>query len=911
MVEVRIALLGEFELRVDGHLRPVPSTRQRALLATLALSAGRVVPTGTLSELVWGDAPPEHPRANVHTLINRVRARIGVDTVGTTPGGYRLDLPADAVDALRFQRLAAAAAGRPADEARATLTTAIRLWRGDPLVDAGSDTLLRERAPALVEQYLGVVERLAGLRLDAGDHGRDLVAELTDLTRRYPLRESLWTCLVTALAAAGRPADALAAYHEIRQRLADEFGSDPSPALRRAYADVLAEDSPAPAQVRAVPRQLPPETHRFVGRDDDLAALDAALDRTGGLIVLHGPGGVGKTSLALRWAHRIADRFPDGQLHLDLGGFGPAEPLDPAAALDTVLRGLGVPAAEVPREAAERSALLRTLLAGRRVLLVLDNARDAGQVRPLLAGGTSLVLVTSRNQLRGLAVRDGARHRPVRGMSAAESATLVATVVGADRARAEPAAVADLAELCGRLPLALVVAAEQAVRFPDTPLAGLVAMLRTGSTRLDHLAEPYDEDIDPRTVFSWSYRRLAAPAARAFRLLSLHPGGDVTTAVAAALLGTGPGPARALLDVLVSMSLVDNDRPDRYHTHDLLAAYAAELCAAEEPAADRHAAERRMHDWYLHTLWHARAAVFSAPPAAPDPPAEAIRPGTFDGVDDATSWYRETRRTLVAVVESTAGGGYDRHCWQLAYLLRPFQGMAHDIDDQLRTTELAVTAVERSGDDRARASIWHERGNALNHATPALGDDWLRRALALAEHNGDHHAVSSVLSSIGVQLTNRGRADSAIPYLERSVAAARRSPRPLRLAHSLLNLANAEGTAGPLDSAAEHNTEALAIYRRHGAPYQQSLALANLAENAVDRADPHTAIRYADESLALLGDIDDATGVAGALIAKGRALLMTGDHAPARHVLRRALTILERSDDPRVTQVRELLDTIR
>lgn len=914
MAEVRIAVLGAFELFLDGRRLSVTSRRQRAVLAALALSAGHVVTSETLVEQVWDAALPDHPRANVQTLINRVRALVGTDVIATVPGGYRLELPVDAVDALAFGRLATIAAGQPADAARATLVAAKRLWRGDPLTDAGSEVLLRDRAPALVEQYLGVIERLAELRLRDGDASAGLVSELTELVHRYPLRESLWARLITALAAVGRPADALSAYQRIRQRLADELGSDPSPELRQAYTQILADDRPATPgapDARGVPRQLPPSTARFVGRTGEIAALDAALaEQPGpGLMVLHGPGGVGKTTLAVRWAHRVADRFPDGQLYLDLGGFGTEEPLDAAAALDSVLRALGVPAADMPREARDRSALLRTVLADRRVLLLLDNARDTAQVRPLVpGGGASLVLVTSRNQLRGLVVRDHAWHRQVRGMSTAEAAELVATVVGTARAGAEPAEVARLAELCGRLPLMLVVASEQAVRLSGTSLAELVSTLRTGAERLARLADATDGEIDPRTVFSWSYRRLAAPAARAFRLLSLHPGGEVTTDVAAALLGTDPARARALLDALTSISLLDNDRPDRFHRHDLLAAYATELCAAEEPPAERQAARRRMLDWYLHTLWRARAAAFSASPQAPRPAAPVVSPGTFDGVEDASAWYRDTRRILVAVVETAASGGDDRHCWQLSNLLRPFQQLAHDVDDQLHTTALAVRAVESCDDDTARVATWHDRGIALNNSgAHQEGDAWLHRALDLAERRGDDQSVAAVLSSFGVELTKRGRADAAISFLHRSVTAARRADQPLRLGHSLLNLAFAEGSAGEFESSDEHSIEALAIYRRHSAPYQQSLVLANLAENAVDRADARTAVSYADQSLALLGDIDDATGAAGAMVIKGRALLLLADYDQARRVLRQALPILERSDDPQVTQVHELL----
>jgi DNA-binding SARP family transcriptional activator len=596
MTRVTVAVLGPFDLRVDGSSVAVPSRRVRALLTALALRRGQVVRLDSLAEQVWDGELPARTRSSLQTLANRLRALVGAGTIRTELDGYRLDAPPEAVDVARFQRLLDAARGaEAAARARELVGEALALWRGDPLTGAGSELLEREVGPALRERCLAALEWRVDLDLALGGRAGDLVVELQGLASRYPLREPLWARLITAMHRAGRPAEALDTYQVIRTRLVEELGVDPSAELRRVYAEVLAGDTgpappPAPAPAAAgVPRQLPPRLVGFVGRAAEVAALDATLSPAGGgmppVLAVHGAGGMGKTALALHWAHRVVDRFPDGQVHLDLRGYGPGEPVDPATALDVVLRALGVPAGQVPPSRDERSALLRTRLAGRRLLLVLDNARDAEQVRPLLPGGPSLALVTSRSELRGLQVRDGATRRQLRELDPADSVALVRAAIGADRADAEPAAVDELTRLCGRLPLALVIAGERAARFAGASVAELVAELRAGQDRLDTLADLDDPATDLRAVFSWSYRALDAGTARVFRRLGLHPGVEVTLPAAAALLGAGPGEARRQLDRLVSVHLLEQLGRDRYRSHDLLREYAAERAAVEEPPA--------------------------------------------------------------------------------------------------------------------------------------------------------------------------------------------------------------------------------------------------------------------------------------------------------------------------------------
>jgi DNA-binding SARP family transcriptional activator len=922
-------LLGAFELRVGGRPVPVSSRRVRAFLTALALCAGRSVALDSLAEQVWDGRPPDRFKANLQTLARRARMLAGPDAVGTSMGGYLLDVPPDAVDALRFQRLVADARAAGPVGARAALAEALALWRGEPLVDAGSELLERQMGPVLRESRLEAWEQLVDLDLELGRPAAELVAELRELAGQCPLRESLWARLVSVLYRAGRPAEALEAYQAIRVRLAEELGTDPSAELQRTYATVLANDEPAaPAvAVRAahldappVPRQLPPRGAAFFGRDGDLTGLGRALLDTGGaggdadgrLAAVHGPGGVGKTALVVHWAHHVADRFPDGQLFLDLRGYGPGEPVDPAQALDVMLRALGVPPAQVPPSTPERSALLRTRLADRRALLVLDNARDAAQVRPLLPGGPSLVVVTSRDELRGLRVRDGAFGWNLRELSAGDALALVRATIGDDRAAAEPAPVAELVELCGRLPLTLLIGAERIARFPQTPVATLVAELRLGEReRLDALGDPADPAVDPRSVFSWSYRALEPPVARAFRLLGLHPGRQVTVPAAAALLDVPAGEARRLLAELVRVHLVEHDHHDWYRFHDLLRGYAADRAATEDAGSEGAAAVRRVLDWYRHTLHGAWQLVFAALPLRLDPPTGLpVPPLGFASFQQAVTWYDGLRATLLALVEHATDHGLWEHGWQLAVMLRSFQEIRHHVDDGLRVGELAVACAERTGDDAARIQAMAARGAALDTARQpdrALG--WLRRALALCERTGDEAMASTCQAYIGLAHQRAGRIPEAVGWLERSAALAERSGSPGRAAHSLLNLGALEGIAGRAQASIGHSRRALDLYRKLGAGYFQGIALGNLAEAHLDNGDYHQARAYAEEAVALLGKLDDRIAASSALTVLGRALQLSGDATGARRAWQRALVILTEAGDPGASALRHLLST--
>jgi DNA-binding SARP family transcriptional activator len=649
--DVWVAVLGPLEVRVDGVPIAAPQGRLAVLLTALAVTPGRPVSTDALAAILWADDMPDRVRGSLQSLVMRLRRILGRAAIDTTPDGYLLAVDPDHVDMWRFRQLAAETTQTDdADKAVELLDRALRLWRRQPSTGGAFEALGPAVTAGLAEEWLAVKQRYFGLRLNAGHHA-EIVADLRELTGRYPLREPLWQQLMTALTGAGRRAEAIEVYQQARAHLRDELGVDPSPGLRERLRQALSgepvsmpSDAPgnaadrgethqagvipsaAPAQNRtsvhngrgilrgttaaepAPPRQLPADVSHFAGRQADLEALDRLLAGSSGergqpplIIAIHGTAGVGKSALAIHWAHRIRDRFPDGQLYLNLHGHGPTGPVTPNASLSALLRMLDTPVDHIPADTEDRSAALRATLAGRRMLVVLDDARDADQVRPLLAGEGCLVLVTSRGQLRGLASRDGAERLSLDRLGPGDAMALLRAGLGEARVKAEPAAARELVDLCARLPLALRITVERANRYRNTALVTLVDELRDEQSRLDALRDD-DHTTDLRAAFSWSYSSLAPAAARLFRMLRFNSGNEISLSASAALAGISEARAGVLLDELVEKHLLEECGRDRYELHDLLRIYAMEQGDTEETDDDPRAALGRMLDRYLHML---------------------------------------------------------------------------------------------------------------------------------------------------------------------------------------------------------------------------------------------------------------------------------------------------------------------
>ncbi|MBL1067172.1 AfsR/SARP family transcriptional regulator [Streptomyces sp. 7-21] len=577
--------------------------------------AGQPVPVDVLTDALWGAQPVPRAGQKLQVHAHRLRRLLGEpERLSFTGGGYRLRVLPGELDAQRFETLVAEAVRATGREPRGTaqsLREALALWQGTPLGDL-EVPVLADWAHRLSECRLTALETLYQAELAAGREA-EVAGELAGLVRAHPLRERFHGLLMTALYRAGRPADALAAYRAAREVLASELGLEPGPALRGLQRRMLAgapvgPDGGTPAGA-CPPAQLPVRVRGFTGREAELAELDRLLlaGGPGAVAVVAGTAGAGKTALAVHWAHRARARFPDGQLYVDLGGYGPGRPAGPEEALAGLLRGLGVDGAAMPPGRDERAARFRSLVDRRRLLVLLDNARSAEQVRPLLPGGTSCVtLVTSRDALAGLVAREGAHRICLDRLPAGDARALLRALAG-ERAAAEPAAAGALAERCARLPLALRVAAELVRSRPAGGVAALAAELARAEEALDLLDAGGDPRSAVRSVFWWSYRVLDPAAARVFRLLGLLPGEGADVRAVAALAGSGPRETRRVLGALLRAHLVERTAAGRFRVHGLLRAYAAELAGA---AGEREAALERLRD-------HDRAAAAGADAGVP------------------------------------------------------------------------------------------------------------------------------------------------------------------------------------------------------------------------------------------------------------------------------------------------------
>jgi DNA-binding SARP family transcriptional activator len=846
--QVWFGVLGPLEVWARDARVALAGTRQEQVLAVLLLEAGRVVPVTRLIEACWDTQPPDTAAHQIRKAVSDLRKRLpaGPALLRTEGAGYRAVVAPSQLDLLRFEELTSA---EPDAE---RLEAALALWRG-LVLGGGGGRIIEGAAVALHERRLAAVELLADLRLARGESAA-LVGELRTLTQAYPYRESLRTRLMLALYRAGRQAEALEEFDRARQLLREELGSDPDPSLARLHESILRGDPelasaepvvwPLAPRHAVAPSTLPHDLPDFVGRKAEMAQIWAAATRpTVGaprIVTIDAMGGTGKTALALHAAHRLGDRFPDGRLYIDLHGFTPdGEPTRPEAALDALLRSLGVSSDQIPNDQAGRTALWRTTTADLSLLLLLDNAAEAAQLRPLLpASAGCLVLVTSRVRLLDL---DGAEAVALGVLSEEDCALLIEQAVGGDRAAADPAAVAELIGLCGRLPLALRIAAARLRARPGWNVRHLVERLADDRRRLDELRTA-DRGVTA-TLYS-SYQALDFRYKRAFRTLGRHPGTDLDAFAAAALLGTAPAEADEILEGLIDSCLLDEQEPGHYAFHDLVRAFARGLpapvpaadpdtdtpaAAGADPEADRRALERLL-DYYVATVEEACDLLFPARTKNPFPLRGPVTTPGLSTCPSAMSWFARELRNLMAAIHAASNARLLRHAAYLPHGVGAHlhaQGYSAEL---LEAGQIAVAAARELDDPvLSRISLidltvgyWH--AGRLQEAA-----DTLRTAYDYAEALDDGATKGVYLGHLAVFQTSLGHNEEALNYLKRSMALHEASGDTRQQGHDSIARSDVLTALERYSEAADAASRAVELGSALGEPDQTAAALHSLA----------------------------------------------------------------------------------
>ncbi|MFJ3091221.1 AfsR/SARP family transcriptional regulator [Streptomyces sp. NPDC086838] len=862
-------LLGPVGVTYDGRQVSLGSPKQRCVLAAFLLAPGVALSTDRLIRCVWGDSPPPTARGTLQSYLARLRGALspqGDDAVAIQrrAGGYLLTASAADIDLHRFRNLTAQARDADGDaEAVRILDEALGLWHGDPLSGIAGDWAETVRAGLEQERLAALLDRIDHRLAAGGPAG--LTEQVRSLAAEHPWDERLAAQLMTVLFRSGRQAEALAHYEAFRRSLAQEFGVDPGAALRHLHEAIL-RDAPelggAPARPGVPPEatpdgipgdwavqcQLPFAVPGFVGRDEAIREQEAlftaaARGETTAPVLITGTPGVGKTALAVHLGHRLRQAFPDGQWYVRLLGAGD-RPRDPSEVLVALLQASGLDAATIPEPLEDRAAAFRGRLAGRRVLIVLDDAADAEQVRPLLPGTAgAAVLVTSRFELRGLGVSHAAHAVRLQVLDREEAHTLLSGVLGEGRVAAEPEASRRLAEQCARLPLALRIAAANLAARPGRSLEAYATDLDSDG-RLAKLSIAGDRRAAVRTAFDNSLAFLDPSAVRLFALLGLHPGPDFGAEAAAALLGAEPAVAEELLDVLADASLLQRSAADRFLFHDLLRLYAAEHAAAQ-PAHEE--AWQRLCDWYLATAEAATAFEYTG---VAQLPRERAASGRFADRKQALGWLDQELANLVAVVGRAAATGPRHIAWQLADQLRMYVYYRHHRVEWKAMATAGLRAAEAAGDPLARAAMLQSLG-VLGHHTEDQGRnlDHFLGALEGYRTAGFVPGQASAMSNLAVYYGRRGQMRQAGEWQERGVELLRGLDRPVLLGIALNVVSLIHSYLGESELAVERASEAIELSRRHGQPMGTISPLVNRAVAHHGRGDYEAAL--ADGTLAL------------------------------------------------------------
>jgi DNA-binding SARP family transcriptional activator/Tfp pilus assembly protein PilF len=909
-VTVWFGLLGDVMASIDDDPVDLGHARQQCVLVALLAEANTTVTVDQLIDRVWADRPIQRARDTLYGYLHRLRRALApADDVEIrrTGRGYLIAVDPMAVDVHHFAQLLTEARTLRDDEKHclARFDQALGLWRADdafvgldtPWLDAWRQALRRQRFAAELDR--------TDVALRLGRHN-EVLAELSAYVAGYPLDERLAGQLMLALYRCGRPAEALEHYRRTRMMLAEEFGTDPSAPLQQLQQQILTTDPalarPATAEPRAVPvpRQLPMPPPVFTGREHELAVLDKVLDGVGdpgGPVVISaigGAGGIGKTWLALHWAHGHLDQFQDGQLYLNLRGFDPSgEPVPPGSALRSFLYALGVDPAAIPADLDARAGLYRSLLAGRRMLIVLDNAYDTAQVTPLLPGDTtSVVLITSRSQLASLVITHGARPLTLDVLTDTEAYQLLVHLLGAGRVADEPDAVSALVARCAGLPLALGIVAARAAAQPRFPLRVLAEELTDTTARLDAL-DAGDLSVNLRRVFACSYQALPTETARACRLLGIAPGPDISLPAAAALIGQPAAYTRTLLRQAATAHLVQEHQPGRYRMHDLLRLYAAEQAEQVDSGATRQAALRRVVDFYLHTAHLGDGFLLTQRDEIQlDPPDPAVAVPPLADRAAALAWFDAEHPGLLAAQRVATGQKWYPQVWQLAWALTLFHWRQGHRQHDHTVWQAALAAAGHLGDPSAEAMAYRRFGVACQRlGYDAEARENLRQALTRYEQTGNALGQAHTHLALSLIWTHQGDHEQALIHASHTLRLARSLDDPAWQADALNAVGWCQAQLGRHEQAAGYCEQALALSRQHGYRECETATLDSLGYIAHSTGDHPTALGYYRQVLALRRDLGDAYDEADVLARLGDIHAELGQQLEARQAWTRALAL--------------------